>query len=219
MNKMAEAISKAHQAGLSTAIHAIGDRAVRELLDVFTEVTGEQQGAIKPRAPHRIEHVQHSHPDDLKRLGPLGLVASVQPLHLSDDMNMIDKACGSRARWAYAFRDLLNAGTVLALGSDCPVASPNPFWGIHAAVTRQKRDGKPEGGWYPAQKLSVAEAVWGYTMGAAIAAGQEDMQGSLTPGKLADLVVLDQDIFEVPPEQIHETNVVMTVFDGRIMHQ
>ena len=219
MNKMAEAISKAHQAGLSTAIHAIGDRAVRELLDVFTEVTGEQQTAVKPRVPHRIEHVQHSHPDDLKRLGPLGLVASVQPLHLSDDMNMIDKACGSRARWAYAFRDLLNAGTVLALGSDCPVASPNPFWGIHAAVTRQKRDGKPEGGWYPAQKLSVAEAVWGYTMGAAIASGQESDLGSLTPGKLADLIVLDQDIFEIPAEQIYETQIVMTVFDGRIVYQ
>lgn len=219
MTKMAEAISKAHQAGISTAIHAIGDRAVRELLDVFTEVTGEQQAHSKPRVPHRIEHVQHSHPDDLKRLGPLGLIASVQPLHLTDDMDMIDKACGSRARWAYAFRDLLNAGTVLALGSDCPVASPNPFWGIHAAVTRQRRDETPEGGWHPEQKLSLAEAIWGYTMGAAVASGQENKLGSLTPGKLADLIVLDRDIFEIPPEQIHETKVVMTVFDGRIVYQ
>ena len=219
MNKMAEAIAKAHQAGISTAIHAIGDRAVRELLDVFTEVTGKQQARSTLRVPHRIEHVQHSHPDDLKRLGPLGLIASVQPLHLSDDMDMIDKACGSRARWAYAFRDLLNAGTVLALGSDCPVASPNPFWGIHAAVTRQKRDGTPKGGWQPSQKLSLAETVWGYTMGAAIASGQENDLGSLTPGKLADLIVLDQDIFVVPPEQIHVTKVVMTIFNGRIVYQ
>jgi len=219
MNQMAEAISKAHKAGISTAIHAIGDRAVRELLDVFSEVTGEEETRSKLRIPHRIEHVQHSHPDDLKRLGPLELTASVQPLHLTDDMQMIDKACGSRARWAYAFRDLLNAGTVLALGSDCPVASPNPFWGIHAAVTRQKRDGTPEGGWYPSQKLSVSEAVWGYTMGAAIAAGQENLQGSLTPGKLADLIVLDQDIFEIPAEQIHTTKVVMTVFNGKIVYQ
>ena len=219
MNKMAEAIAKAHKAGISTAIHAIGDRAVRELLDVFTEVTGELGNRSKPRIPHRIEHVQHSQPVDLKRLGPLGLVASVQPLHLSDDMNMIDKACGSRARWAYAFRDLLDAGTVLALGSDCPVASPNPFWGIHAAVTRQKRDGTPTGGWQPSQKLSLAEAVWGYTMGAAIASGQENDLGSLTPGKLADLIVLDQDIFTVPPEQIYTTKVVMTIFNGRIVHQ
>lgn len=219
MNKMAEAITKAHQAGISTAIHAIGDRAVRELLDVFTEVTGEQQAHFKLQVPHRIEHVQHSHPDDLKRLGPLGLVASVQPLHLTDDMNMIDKACGARARWAYAFRDLLDAGTVLALGSDCPVASPNPFWGIHAAVTRQQRDGTPKGGWQPSQKLSLAEAIWGYTMGAAIASSQENDQGSLTPGKLADLIVLDQDIFEIPAERIHETKVFMTVFDGRIVYQ
>ena len=151
--------------------------------------------------------MQHSHPDDLKRLGPLGLTASVQPLHLTDDMQMIDKACGPRAQWAYAFRDLLDAGTVLALGSDCPVASPNPFWGIHAAVTRQRRDGTPSGGWYPEQKLSLAEAIWGYTMGAAIASGQENDQGSLTPGKLADLIVLDQDIFEIPEEQIHSTKV------------
>jgi len=219
MSEMAEAIAKAHQAGISTAIHAIGDRAVRELLDVFTEVAGQQETNIKPRIPHRIEHVQHSHPDDLKRLGPLGLVASVQPLHLTDDIAMIDKACGTRARWAYAFRDLLNVGTVLALGSDCPVASPNPFWGIHAAVTRQKRDGKPEGGWYPSQKLSVAEAIWGYTMGAAIATGQQNNLGSLTPGKLADLIILNQDIFEIPPEQIHSTKVVMTVFDGEIIYQ
>jgi predicted amidohydrolase YtcJ len=219
MSQMAEAISKAHKAGISTAIHAIGDRAVRELLDVYTEVIGGQETRVKLRIPHRIEHVQHSHPDDLKRLGPLGLTASVQPLHLTDDMQMVDKACGSRARWAYAFRDLLDAGTVLALGSDCPVASPNPFWGIHAAVTRQKRDGTPEGGWYPSQKLSVAEAVWGYTMGAAIAAGQENVLGSLTPGKLADMIVLDQDIFEIPSGQIHATKVVMTVFGGRIVYQ
>jgi len=219
MSELAEAIAKAHRAGISTAIHAIGDRAVRELLDVFTEVAGQQGTNIKPRIPHRIEHVQHSHPDDLKRLGPLGLVASVQPLHLTDDIAMIDNACGTRARWAYAFRDLLNAGTVLALGSDCPVASPNPFWGIHAAVTRQKRNGGPEGGWYPSQKLSVAEAVWGYTMGAAIATGQEAVQGSLTPGKLADLIVIDKDIFEIHPEQIYATKVVMTVFDGRIVYQ
>ena len=219
MTKMAEKISQAHQAGISTAIHAIGDRAVRELLDVFTEVTGEQPSRSKPRIPHRVEHVQHSHPDDLKRLGPLGLAASVQPLHLTDDMQMIEKACGERARWAYAFRDLLDSGTVLALGSDCPVASPNPFWGLHAAVTRQRRDGTPDGGWQPSQKLTLAEAIWGYTMGAALVSGQENELGSLTPGKLADLIVLHQDIIEIHPEDIHSTKVVMTIFNGRIVYQ
>ena len=219
MEDLAQGISKAHQAGISTAIHAIGDRAIRELLDVYTEVLGAQRGRPQPRVPHRIEHVQHSHPDDLKRLGPLGLVASVQPVHLADDMSMVDRACGPRARWTYAFRDLLAAGTVLALGSDCPVASPNPFWGIHAAVTRQRRYGTPAGGWYPSQRLSVSEAVWGYTMGCAIASGQDKNQGSLTPGKLADLIVLDWDIFSIPPEQIPDTQVIMTVFDGRIVQR
>jgi predicted amidohydrolase YtcJ len=218
MSEMAERISKANQAGIATAIHAIGDRAIRELLEVYTEVLGQEGGRRQTSVPHRVEHVQHSHPDDLKRLAPLGLVASVQPLHLSDDMHMIDKACGWRARWAYAFRDLLDAGTVLAMGSDCPVASPNPFWGIHAAVTRQRRDGTPAGGWYPSQRLSIEEAVWAYTMGPAIASGQGHQQGSLTPGKLADLIVLDRDIFSVPPEQIADTQVVMTVFDGQIVH-
>lgn len=218
MAEIAEIVSRAHAAGISTAIHAIGDRAVRELLDVFTEVLPGQKEGAGPLAPHRIEHVQHSHPADLKRLGPLGLVASVQPIHATDDMMMIDRACGERGRWAYAFRDLLDAGTVLALGSDCPVASPNPFWGIHAAVTRQRRDGSPAGAWYPAQCLTVAEAVWGYTLGPAHASGQVAQQGSLTPGKLADLVVLDRDIFTIPPEDIADTQVWLTVFDGRIVY-
>jgi predicted amidohydrolase YtcJ len=189
------------------------------LLDVYTEVLGSYAGLSGPRVPHRIEHVQHSHPDDIKRLTPLELVASVQPLHLSDDMSMIDLACGQRAAYTYAFRDLLAAGTVLAFGSDCPVASPNPFWGIHAAVTRQRRDGTPPGGWYPSQRLSVSEAVQGYTMGTAFASGQSMDLGSLTPGKRADLVVLDRDIFTIPPEEIYDTQVLMTVFDGRIVYQ
>jgi hypothetical protein len=194
---------------------------VRELLDVFTEVLpGQVQSQeAPPRAPHRIEHVQHSQPADLKRLAPLGLVASVQPIHATDDMAMVDRACGERARSAYAFRDLLQAGTLLAFGSDCPVASPNPLWGIHAAVTRQRRDGTPAGGWYPAQRLSVAEAVWGYTMGPALASGQAARQGSLTPGKLADLVVLDRDIYSVAPQEIPDAQVLLTLFDGRVVYR
>jgi hypothetical protein len=219
MAEIAQLVSRAHQAGISAAVHAIGDRAVRELLDVFTEVLPRLRGADRPLAPHRIEHVQHSHPADLKRLAPLGLVASVQPIHVTDDMAMIERACGERARWAYAFRDLLDAGTVLALGSDCPVASPNPFWGIHAAVTRQRRDGTPTGGWHPAQRLTVAEAVRGYTLGPAHASGQVARQGSLTPGKLADLVVLGRDIFAIPLEEIADTEVWLTVFDGQIVYR
>ena len=233
MAELANAIERGGAAGLPVGIHAIGDRAVRELLDVFSEVlpkaarseTGSGTSGQSTRlpihqatVPHRIEHVQHSHPDDLRRLGDLGLVASVQPIHLVDDMGLVERALGERGRWAYAFRTLLDGGAVLAMGSDCPVASPNPFWGIHAAVTRQRRDGAPAGGWYPEERLTVAEAVAGYTWGPAYASGQLDQLGSITPGKLADLVVLDRDIFAIAPGEIAQTQVAITVFDGEIVY-
>lgn len=237
MAELAGAIQRGAAAGLPVAIHAIGDRAVRELLDVFSEVlpkvarseTGHSSALPQPPnhpihqspIPHRIEHVQHSDPDDLRRLGNLGLVASVQPIHQVDDMALVERAlAGSdeRTRWSYAWRTLLDGGAVLALGSDCPVASPNPFWGIHAAVTRQRRDGTPAGGWHPEQRLTVAEAIAGYTLGPAYASGQLDRQGSITPGKLADLVVLDRDIFAVPPGEIADIRPVMTMFDGEIVY-
>jgi predicted amidohydrolase YtcJ len=218
MAEIARRVTRAHRAGLSAAIHAIGDRAIRELLDVFTEILPQEAEHSPPLAPHRIEHVQHSHPADLTRLAPLGLVASVQPSHVIDDMAMVDQACGERARWTYAFRHLVDAGTVLALGSDCPVASPNPFRGIYAAVTRQRHDGTPPGGWHPSQRLTVAEAVWGYTVGPAHASGQVAQQGSLTPGKLADLIVLDRDILTIPPEDIADASVWLTVFNGQIVY-
>jgi predicted amidohydrolase YtcJ len=219
MSSITDKIAKAEAAGITTTIHAIGDRAIRELLDVYSEVLDVDVDAGVSRPRHRIEHVQHSHPDDLARLAPLGLVASVQPLHLTEDMDMVDAALGERGRWTYAFRDLLDAGTTLALGSDCPVVSPNPYIGIQAAVTRQRDDGTPAEGWYPDQRLTVAEAVWGYTMGAAQAIGQEGRQGSLSPGKLADLVVLEQDIFEVPPLEIGKTKVHMTIFNGEVVYK
>jgi predicted amidohydrolase YtcJ len=237
MAALAGAIERGAAAGLPVGIHAIGDRAVRELLDVFSEVlprvarseTGHskqpplpidnyQLTIVNSPLPHRIEHVQHSHPDDLRRLGSLGLVASVQPIHLVDDMALVERAIGERGRWAYALRTLLEGGAVLALGSDCPVASPNPFWGIHAAVTRQRRDGTPAGGWYPEERLTVAEAVAGYTLGPAYASGQLERLGSITPGKLADLVVLDRDIFAVRPGEIAGTQPVLTIFDGEIVY-
>lgn len=228
MALIADKIARAQAAGISVGIHAIGDRAVRELLDVFSEVVAASPSPISPRwpalrVPHRIEHVQHSNPEDLRRVGELGLVASVQPLHLVDDMGLVERAVGDRARWTYAFRTLLEGGAVLALGSDCPVADPNPFLGIHAAVTRQRRgglygDGAPAEGWYPEERLSLVEAVRGYTLGPAYASGQSHTLGSLTPGKLADLVVLDRDIFEIPPSEIADTQVEMTLFDGQIVH-
>lgn len=219
MSDLAVALERAHLAGLVLGVHAIGDRAVHELLDVFSEVLPRIQfHSANPAIPHRIEHVQHSTAQDLARLAEIGLVASVQPIQMVDDIDLVERAIGKRGQWTYAFRTLLDSGAVLALGSDCPVASPNPFWGIHAAVTRQRRDGTPAGGWHPEQRLTVAEAVAGYTLGPAYASGQLDRLGSLAPGQLADLVVLDRDIFAIPPAEIAETQPVLTVFDGDVVY-
>jgi predicted amidohydrolase YtcJ len=219
MEELVDAIHRAHMAGLAVAVHAIGDRANRELVHAFERVLKEANdpNKVAPLAPHRIEHVQNIRPEDVLRLGQLGVVASVQPLHVPDDFPMIEQSVGPRGRWAYPFRDLLKAGVTLSLGSDCPVADPNPLWGIHAAVTRQRRDGTPNGGWYPNQRLTVADAVWGFTMGPALSSGQSSRLGSISPGKLADLVVLDRDIFTIDPMEIAQTQVVMTIFDGQVV--
>ena len=224
MKEIAEAIARADRAGLAVAIHAIGDRANRELITIFENLPQVQnlREVAPPAAPHRIEHVQMIRPEDVARLGQLNVVASVQPIHAPDDIPMIEKSVGPRGRFAYPFRDMLDAGVTLAFGSDCPVANPNPMFGIHAAVTRRQRDGVPQGGWYPRQRLTVAEAVWSYTMGAALVAGREADLGSITPGKLADLVVLDRDILALErtaPMEIAQTQVAMTVFDGRVVYE
>ena len=217
MDEIARAVHRADRAGLSVAVHAIGDRANRELVTVFEQVL--KAATAPPTAPHRIEHVQNIRPDDLARLGRLNVVASVQPIHVPDDIPMIERSVGQGGRFVYPCRDMLAAGVTLAFGSDCPVADPNPLWGIHAAVTRQRRDGTPPGGWYPAQRLTVAEAVWGFTMGPALASGREAELGSLSPGKLADLVVLDRDIREVEPQEIAQAQVVMTVLGGQVVYR
>ncbi|RME81826.1 MAG: amidohydrolase [Caldilineae bacterium] len=210
-------IQRAHRHGLAISIHAIGDRANREVLDIFAEVlAGESEQ--RPLIPHRIEHVQTIQPQDQPRLAEMGITASVQPIHCTDDIPNTDRFWGERGRNTYPFRTLLQLGTNLAFGSDAPVASPNPWWGIHAAVTRRRRDGEPSGGWYPEQCLTVAEAVEAYTLGAARAIAQEHQQGRLAPGYLADLVALDRDIFACPPREIADTQVDLTVLDGRIVH-
>jgi predicted amidohydrolase YtcJ len=152
---------------------------------------------------HRIEHVQVIHPDDAPRLGKLNVVASMQPIHATSDMLMADAFWGERARLAYAMKTQLDFGAPLALGSDAPVESPNPFLGIHAAVTRRRADGSPSAdGWYAEQKLSMAEAWSGYTLGAAYAAYMEDRLGRLAPNHLADLIVLEKDPFTCNPDEL-----------------
>jgi len=219
MDEIASAVRRADRAGLAVAVHAIGDRANRELLSVFEHVSHEPRATgrkARPAARHRIEHVQNIRPDDVARLGRLSVVASVQPIHVTDDISAIEESVGERACFAYPFRDMLDAGVVLALGSDCPVADPNPLLGIHAAVTRQRRDGTPSDGWYPEQRLTVAEAVWGFTLGPALVTGRDAELGSITSGKLADLVVLDLDILVVEPSEVADAQVVMTVLGGAV---
>jgi predicted amidohydrolase YtcJ len=173
---------------------------------------------------HRIEHVQIVHPDDAVRLGQLGVIASMQPNHAASDMEMADRYWGSRADFAYNWRLQLDAGAVLALGSDAPIEPIEPLPNIQAAVTRRRADGSPGAeGWRAGPqgqgRLTVAEALRGFTTGPAYAAGMEDRLGRLSPGYLADLVVLDQDIFTCDPMMIGTTQVLGTMLGGQWVHR
>ncbi len=195
---------KAIRGGLALTIHAIGDRANHEVLEAYARLRAFETQNRLPPLRHRIEHVQVLHPEDTARLGALGIVASMQPVHAVSDMHMADRFWGERARLSYAWRTQLEAGAVLAFGSDAPVESPNPFWGLHAALTRQDAAGTPEGGWYPAERLTLWEAWRAFTFGAAYAAGMEDRLGRLAPGFLADLIALPADPFSLLPAAIRD---------------
>ncbi len=212
-------IVDAADAGFPISVHAIGDRAVREVLDVMSEWAATRGASARLPMPQRIEHVQVMHPADLDRLAAHGIVASVQPVHLQSDWRTADQVWGQRARYAYAFRALLDRGTALAFGSDAPVAPLNPMLGIHAAVTRQDETNQPAGGWYPAERLTVAEAIAGYTLGPARLSGKADRFGSVAPGKYADLVMLSRNLFEIDPADIPTTAVRLTVFNGRVVYE
>ncbi|MCC7359175.1 MAG: amidohydrolase [Anaerolineales bacterium] len=201
--------------GLAMTVHAIGDRANHDLLDVYATIRREEAGRGQASLRHRCEHVQVLHPNDYGRLAQLNVVASMQPIHATSDMLMADRYWGKRTAGAYALRTQLEAGAPLAFGSDAPVENFNPFWGIHAAVTRRRADGAPgPEGWHPEQRLSVAEAVHGFTLGAAYAGYMEDRQGRLAAGRLADLIVVDRDIFSVEPMAIKDTQVLGTLVGG-----
>jgi len=212
---------KAMMNGLAMTVHAIGDKANHDLLDVYEQLRKEESQTSNFKLQtstalrHRAEHLQILHPNDLARVGQLKIVASMQPIHATSDMNMVDKYWGKRGVYSYAWRDQLNNGAVLAFGSDSPVEPINPLWGIHAAVTRRRADGSPsENGWYPNQKLTVSEAVDGYTKGAAYAAKMEDHLGSIEVGKLADLTIVDRDLFTCDPMAIREAVVLATMVGG-----
>jgi predicted amidohydrolase YtcJ len=210
-------IRDADRAGLQIAIHAIGDRANNTILNFYERV--EKENGPRDRR-FRIEHAQHLLPSDIPRFASLHVIASMQPYHAIDDGRWAFKRIDpERIKTAYAFRTLLDTGATLAFGSDWPVAPMIPLQGIYAAVTRRTLDGKNPGGWVPEQKVSVAEAVHAYTVGAAYAEYEEDIKGSLAPGELADLVVLSQDIFHIDPVEIWNTRVDLTLFDGKVIYQ
>lgn len=219
-SQMTTEFRQALQLGFPISVHAIGDRANRVVLDIFEELAPQLP---PPPSPNRIEHVQTLDPADLHRLAQLNITASVQPIHLTDDRDLTDHYWGKRASNTYAFKSLHENNTRLAFGSDAPVADPNPMLGIHAALARhQPGDSRPP--WQPQERLDMAAIINAYTLGAAQAAGWENTIGSLTPGKRADLIVLDQDIFtlsESPAtiDDIASTKIMATIFDGRIVYQ
>jgi len=215
--QMLNDLAACDEAGLQLAVHAIGDRANHEVLACFEEI--ERRNGRRDRR-WRIEHAQHVRSCDLHRFSDSGVVASVQPYHLSDDGRWAETRIGKeRAKETYAFRSLIDAGAKIALGSDWYVAPINPLLTIWAATTRRTLDGAYPDGWVSEQKISVQEAVHAYTVGAAYASGDEQIKGSLQTGKLADIAVLSADIFSIDPADIGGVQVDMTVFDGRIVFE
>jgi predicted amidohydrolase YtcJ len=217
VTKMRDRMVGADRAGLQLCVHAIGDQAISMVLDLIEQVE-RTNGAADRRL--RIEHAQHIAPKDFERFARLHVIASVQPYHAIDDGRWAEKRIGAeRAKTTYAFRSLLDHGVRLALGTDWNVAPLNPLLTIYAAVTRATLDGKNPDGWFPEQKLTVAEAVEAYTQGSAWAEFQEKEKGSLTAGKLADMVLLSDDIYSIVPAAIREVKVETTIVGGKIVYQ
>jgi predicted amidohydrolase YtcJ len=208
---------KADEAGLQLCIHAIGDQGISMILDLFRDVV-EAHGERDRR--FRIEHAQHMAPRDFERFAKLGVIASMQPYHAIDDGRWAEKRIGpERIKTTYAFRSMLDHGVRLAFGTDWNVAPLNPMLGIYAAITRATLDGKNPQGWVPEQKVTAAEAVEAYTMGSAYAEFQEKEKGSITPGKLADFVLLSDDITSIRPEAIKGVKVELAVVGGRVVYE
>ena len=206
---------RAADVGLGMTVHAIGDRANHEVLDAYQQLRIYETEKGLPHLRHRIEHVQVLHPDDVHRLAELGVIASMQPIHATSDMLMADQYWGKRTAYAYALKSQLDMGAHVAFGSDAPVESPNPFWGIHAAVTRRRADGLPgPAGWHPEQRLSMQQAIEGFTTGAAYAANAEKRQGRLRPGSLADLIVLEKDPFTCDAAEVKDFQSSATMVGG-----
>ena len=209
-------VEKANNLGFQVGIHAIGDSGNRMALDAFDKAQGGRPSALR----NRIEHAQIIAMDDIPRFSELGVIASIQATHATSDMNMAEDRVGpDRILGGYAWRRLLDAGAVLANGSDFPVELSNPFHGLYASVTRQGRNGKPEGGWYMDQALTRAEALHSFTLAAAFAAHQEKRMGSLEAGKWADFIIIDRDYFTIPASEIDDIKVLQTWVGGKQVYK
>ncbi|MFV9506183.1 MAG: amidohydrolase [Oscillochloridaceae bacterium umkhey_bin13] len=216
-------IRRANAHGLSVAVHAIGDAANRKVLDAIAKAQADRvaagAAAVAMALPNRIEHVQVVHAKDLPRLAELGVIASMQPIHATSDIEMADALWGPRCKLAYAWRSLHESGATLAFGSDAPVESMNPWRGLHAAVTRQRPGGHPAGGWYPEQSLTVEQALWAYCVGPAHASAEQAFKGTLAPGMLADLAVLTGDPFHTNHTDLHAITAAMTISAGKVVFE
>jgi len=211
-----EQVIKANQMGFQVGIHAIGDMGNRLALNSFDKAQGGKSSTLR----NRVEHAQIISLEDIPRFAELGVIASIQSTHATSDKNMAEDRVGpQRIKGGYAWRRLLESGAVLANGSDFPVELSNPFHGLYAAVTRQGRDGEPEGGWHADQALTREEALHSFTLAAAYAANQEAILGSLEPGKWADFIVIDRDYFEVPSSEIDDIMVLQTWIGGEVMFE
>jgi predicted amidohydrolase YtcJ len=237
--EMLEKASAASANGLSVTVHAIGDKANHDVLDVFEavrkqeirdrrlEIKSEQSpisqsqiANLQSPLRHRIEHVQIIHPADQHRLAQLGVIASMQPIHATSDMETAVHHWGSRTKDSYAWRTMLNSGATLVFGSDAPIEKIDPLLGIHAAVTRRRADGSPgPDGWHPEQKLTIAETIHAFTTAAAITSGQEATQGTIAPGKLADFTIFGRDIFGIPADELLDVEISGTMVGGEFKHR
>ncbi|QEM83379.1 amidohydrolase [Halomonas binhaiensis] len=215
---LAGLVDKAVQHGFQANMHAIGDRANNIALNIYQ--AQQEQTPQSRDLRHRIEHAQVASVDDIPRFAELGVIPSMQPTHATSDKNMAGDRLGEeRLAGAYAWRYFLDSGSHIAGGSDFPVEPANPFYGLHAAVTRQDRDGQPPGGWLPGQKLTMAEALRSFTADAAFAAHQEESLGSLLPNQWADFIIIDKDIIRDDPATVSDTQVLETWISGKPIHQ
>jgi predicted amidohydrolase YtcJ len=210
-------IGNADSAGLQVAVHAIGDRANAILLAIYDSLV-KAHGTRDRR--FRVEHAQHLRREDIETFGRLRIVPSMQPYHAIDDGRWVQQRIGpERIKTTYAFRDLLNTGAPLALGSDWTVATLDPLWGLYAAVTRRTLDGKNPTGWVPEQKITLAEALRAYTAGNAWAVFAEQRWGTLAPGREADVIVIDRNLFTMPAESLATARVTITIVGGKIVYR